>query len=268
MPAGLEEALTSHTWAFPEAKPPMHFLNDGTVVDGNGTSRFWWDLDKNTGTVHLLEKGPKDKDKARIDLWFWSNLEAFSWYDSHGRSSGVGIRVDEPARAQTAAAPQAFDPKTAPSVQLQAFATAWLEKLVGPLDATPLPRAALMPLQTDFQARLPLATPQQKPAYEAALQTCITFSNLMDAREAARTALTNTQAITSGSVGKSGRRDAAVHDSAFVASGAVSSALNQWQQQQKPWREAILQSLVRQKQAELVANSTPVSANPASTPAH
>jgi hypothetical protein len=287
MPAGLEEALTGHAWSFPKAKPPVHFLIDGTVVDGNGTFRFWWDLDKSTGTVHLLEKGPKDKDKARIDLWFWSNLEAFSWYDSHGQSSGVGIRLDEPAKTQTAATPPVkepeksapplpFDPKSAPSVQLQTFATAWLEKLVGPLDAAPLPRAALMQLQTDFQARLPLATAQQKPAYQAALQTCTTFSNLMDARDKARTALSNAQAVTATSVGKKmSKKLVAQRDNDFVNSGAVSSANSQWQQQQTAWRDAIQQLMVREKQAELVANSTPgspsvapASANPTSTPAH
>ena len=286
MPAGLEEAILNHAWSFPEAKPPMRFLIDGTIVDGNGTVRFWWDLDKSTGTIHLLEKGKNDKDKARIDLWFWKNLESFSWYNSHGNSSGVGIRLEDPAKAQAtatpaakepekSASPPAFDPKTAPSVQLQAFADAWLDKLVGPLDAAPLPHAALLPLQTDFQARLPLATPQQKSAYQAALQTCTTFSNLMDAREKARTALTNGGAVTSASVRKNmGGKLAAQRDNDFVNSGAVSSALSQWQQQQKPWRDAIQQLMVREKQAELVANSTPGSpsvaparANPTSTPA-
>jgi hypothetical protein len=198
----------------------------------------------------------------------------------------VGIRLDEPAKAQTAAAPAAndpeknappaFDPKTAPSVQLQAFATAWLEKLVGPLDAAPLPRAALMELQTDFQARLPLVPPQQKPAYQVALQTCITFGNLMDARDKARTALTNAQAVTATSVGKRmSKKLVAQRDNDFVNSGAVSSANSQWQQQQKIWRDTIQELMVREKHAELVANSTPgspsvapASANPTSTPAH
>jgi len=57
-------------------------------------------------------------------------------------------------------------------------------------------------LQTDFQAHIGVATPQQKPAYEATLQACATFGNLMDAREKARTALTNSQAVTSASVRK------------------------------------------------------------------
>lgn len=280
MPAGLESALTSYGWSFPEAKAPMHFLTDGTVVDGNGTIRYDWTLAKDTGTVHLLERGPKSKDKARIDIWFWENLAGFSWFNSHGNGSGQGSRVEDAAQKPVATAPAPppsappqvapppFDPKNLPSAQLQDFSTAWLEKILGPLDNSPLPRAQLMKLQTDYQARVALATPQQKPTLQAALQVCATFSNLMDARDRARTSLTNAEATTSGSVGKSGRKSAAVHDSAFVTSGAVSSAISQWNQQQKPWRDAIQQYLVREKQAELAALAVNPAANSAATPSH
>src|SRR5207245_9728934 len=115
---------------------------------------------------------------------------------------GVGSRADDALSDKTATAaakepekaPPAFDPKTAPSAQLQTFSMAWLDKLIGPLDNAPLPRAQLIQLQTDFQAHIGVATPLQKPAYEAALQACVTFGNLMDAREKARTVLTNAQA--------------------------------------------------------------------------
>jgi len=266
IPEGLAEALTTHTWSFPAAKPPIYFHNDGKVIDGNNHLVFTWDLDANTGAVHLLEYKPKSKDKAKVDLWFSKDLTSFTWYDSRTKASGVGARADETASDKTATvaarepekAPPAFDPKTAPSAQLQTFSTAWLDKLTGPLDNAPLPRAQLVQLQTDFQAHIGVATPQQKPAYEAALQACVTFGNLMDAREKARTALTNAGAVTSASVRKkTAGKLAAQRDDDFVNSGAISSATSQWQQQQKPWRDAIQQVLVREKQAELIANNPP-----------
>lgn len=287
MPVGLESALTTYGWSFSEAKAPMHFLADGTVVDGNGTTRYDWTLTKDTGTVHLLERGPKSKDKARIDIWLWENLAGFSWYNSHGGGSGQGTRVEDPAHTPvataSAAAPNAvppplFDPKNLPSAQLQEFSTAWMEKLLGPLDNSPLPRAPLMILQTDYQARFAQATPQQKPTLQAAIQVCATFSNLMDAREKARTSLTNAQATTSAAVGstrtahekdqKRAEIRAAQSDSAFVASGAVSAAISQWKQQEKPWRDAIQQYLVREKQAELAALAGKPGTSSAVTPSH
>ncbi|MEI9893089.1 MAG: hypothetical protein WDN28_04040 [Chthoniobacter sp.] len=60
-------------------------------------------LDEATGTLHLLEKGPKSKDKARIDVWFWSDLTGFSWYDNHGQVGGQGTRVDATTAAKTTA---------------------------------------------------------------------------------------------------------------------------------------------------------------------
>jgi len=266
IPEGLAEALTTHTWSFPAAKPPIYFHNDGNVIDGDNHLVFTWELDANTGTVHLLEYRwkAKDKDKARVDLWFSKDLTSFTWYDSRTKASGVGSRADQAASDKTAPvaakepekAPPAFDPKTAPSAQLQTFSTAWLDKLTGPLDNAPLPRAQLVQLQTDFQAHIGVATPQQKPAYEAALQACVTFGNLMDARERARTALTNAGAVTSASVRKNtAGKLAAQRDNDFVNSGATSSAMSQWQQQQKPWRDAIQQVLVREKQAEFIANN-------------
>jgi hypothetical protein len=83
----------------------------------------------------------------------------------------------------------------------------------------------------------------------------------MDAREKARTALTNTGAVTSTSVRKkTAGKLAAQRDNDFVNSGAISSATSQWQQQQQPWRDAIQQALVRQKQAEIIANNPPSNA--------
>jgi hypothetical protein len=112
-----------------------------------------------------------------------------------------------------------------------------------------------MQLQTDFQAHIGVATPQQKPAYEAALQACVTYGNLMDAREKARTALTNANAETSTAVRKkTAGKLAALRDDQFITSGAISSAMSHWQQQQKPWRDAIQQVLIREKQAEFIAN--------------
>ena len=268
IPEGLAEALTTHTWSFPGAKPPLYFHNDGNVIDGDYHVRFTWSLDANTGAVHLVEYKwkAKDKDKARVDLWFSKDLASFTWYDSRTQASGVGSRADEAASDKTPTvaakepekAPPAFDPKTAPSAQLQTFSTAWLDKLTGPLDNAPLPRAQLLQLQTDFQAHLGVATPKQKPAYEAALQACVTFGNLMDAREKARTALTTSQAETSTAVRKkTAGKLAAQRDDQFINSGAISSATSQWQQQQKPWRDAIQQVLVREKQAELIANNPP-----------
>lgn len=184
-------------------------------------------------------------------------------YDSRTQASGVGSRTDVAASDKTGTvaakepekAPPVFDPKTAPSAQLQTFSTAWLDKLTGPLDNAPLPHAQLMQLQTDFQANLVVAKPQQKPAYEAALQTCVTFGNLMDAREKARTILSNAQAETSTAVRKrTAGKLAAQRDDQFITSGAISSALSYWQQQQKPWRDAIQRVLVREKQAEFIAN--------------
>jgi hypothetical protein len=281
MPAGLEEALTTHGWSFPGAKPPMHFLNDGSAVDADGAARYSWDLDKTTGEVHLLEHGPKSKDKARITLWFWSNLSGFSWYDSHGNKSGNGSRLDEPGRAPTAAAnvapspaagpvkkpAQVWDPANPPSAQLQAYSAEWLEKLTGTLDGTPLRRTPLMQMQTDFQAHYPQATPPQKAALQAALQVCTTFGNLIDAREKAMTSLSNAQATTSEAVGstrsahvkddKRAQIRAAQHDNAFITSGAVSSMMTQWKEQQKPWRDSIQQLMVREKQAELAIPPNP-----------
>jgi len=264
IPEGLAEALTTHTCSFPAAKPPIYFHNDGNVIDGDYHLRFTWELDANTGAVHLWEYRPKSKDKARIDLWFSKDLTSFTWYDSRTKASGVGSRADEAASDKTATvaakepekAPPAFDPKTAPSAQLQTFSTAWLDKLTGPLDNAPLPRAQLMQMQTDFQARIWVATPQQKPAYEAARQACVTFGNLMDAREKARTALSNAQAETSTAVRKkTAGKLASQRDDLFVNSGAISSAMSHWQQQLKPWRDAIQQVLVREKQAEFIANN-------------
>jgi hypothetical protein len=266
IPEGLAEALTTHTWSFPAAKPPIYFHHDGNVIDGDNHLRFTWEWDENTGAVHLVEYKwkAKDKDKGRIDLWFSKDLTSFTWFDRRTQASGVGSRADEAASDKTAKvaakepekAPAAFDPKTAPSVQLQAFSTAWFDKLTGPLDNDPLPRAQLMQLQTDFQVQIGVATPQQKPAYEAALQTCATFGNLMDARERARTALSNAGAVTSASVRKhTAGKLAAQRDTEFVNSGAISSAMSQWQQQEKPWRDAIQRGLVREKQAEFIANN-------------
>jgi len=290
MPVGLETALTSSGWSFPEAKAPIHFLTDGTVVDGNGTVRYDWTLAKDTGTVHLLERGPKSKDKARIDIWFWENLAGFSWYNSHGNSSGQGSRVEDtaqkpvatapapPSSAPSQGAPSPFDPKNLPSAQLQDFSAAWLEKILGPLNNTPLPRAQLMKLQTDYQARLALATPQQKPTLQAALQLCAAFGNIMDARERALTSLTNAEASTSTASGstrsahvkddKRAQIRAAQGDSAFITSGAVSSVVTQWQQQEKPTRDAIQQLLVRERQAELVALAANPAASSAAAPSH
>jgi len=285
MPTGLENALTSYGWSFPEAKAPMHFLADGNVVDGNGAVRYSWTLDKDTGTVHLLEHGPKSKDKARIDIWFWENLAGFSWYNSHGSSSGQGARVEDAAQKQVAtaaappqSAPSPFDPKDLPSAQLQDFSAAWLEKILGPLNNTPLPRTQLMKLQTDYQARFALATPQQKPTLQAALQVCAVFGNIMDARERALTSLTNAEASTStasGSTRSAHAKDdkraqirAAQGDSAFIASGAVSSVVTQWQQQEKPSRDAIQQLLVRERQAELAALAVKPAPSSAGTPSH
>jgi len=259
IPEGLAEALITHTWSFPLAKPPIYFHSDGNVIDGDNHLRFTWELDANAGAVHLVEYKWKAKyqDKAKVDLWFSKDLTRFTWYDSRTKASGVGSRADEAKEPEKA--PLAFDPKTSPSTQLQALSTAWLDKLTGPLDNTPLPHAQLIQLQTDFQAHIGVAAPQQKPAYEAALQACVTFRNLMDAREKARTALTNAQANTSGevgTVGKSGRSAPnARNDSKFVAAGATNAAISQWQQQQKSWRDAIQQVLVREKQAEVIANN-------------
>lgn len=264
-PEELATALTTHTWSFPAAKPPIYFNNDGKVIDGDNHLRFTWQLDADTGTVHLVEYRwkAKDKDKARIDLWFSKDLISFTWFDSRTKATGVGSRMDEAASDKTAAgaaaepekAAPAFDPTTAPSAQLQAFSTAWLDKLTGPLDNDPLPHAQLMQLQTDFQAHISVATPQQKPAYEAARQACIVFGNLMDAREKARTALSNSPAVTSASVRKkTAGKLAAQRDTDFVNSGAISSAISHWQQQQKPWRDALQQVLIREKQAEFIAN--------------
>ena len=78
----------------------------------------------------------------------------------------------------------------------------------------------------------------------------------MDAREKARTALSNAQAVTSTSVRKgTAWKLPAQRDNLVVNSGAISSALSQWQQQQKLWRDAILQVLAREKQAEFSANN-------------
>ncbi len=269
IPEGLAEALTTHTWSFPLAKSPIYFHNDGNVINGDNHLCFTWELDADTGAVHLLEYRwkAKEKDKARVDLWFSKDLTSFTWYDSRTKASGVGSRADEAASDKTAPvaakepekAPLAFDPKTAPSAQLQTFTMAWLDKLTGPLDNAPLPHTQLILLQTDFQEHIWGATPQQKPVYEAALQACVAFGNLMDAREKARTALTNAQANTSesvGTVGKSGRSAPnARNDSKFVDSGATNAAISQWQQQQKPWRDTIQQGLVREKQAEFIANN-------------
>lgn len=264
IPEGLADALMAHTWSFPAAKPPIYFHSDGNVIDGDNHLRFTWELDANTGAVHLVEYRwkAKDQDKAKIDLWFSKDLTSFTWYDSRTKASGVGSRADATASdkaKESEKVPAAFDPKTAPSAQLQAFSTAWLDKLTGPLDNAPLPHAQIIQMQTDYQAQIGVATPQQKPAYEAALQACVTIRNLMDAREKARTSLTNTQANSSGEVGTVGRsgRSApnARNDSKFVASGATNAAISQWQQQQKPWRDAIQQVLVREKQAEIIANN-------------
>jgi hypothetical protein len=265
IPEGLAQALTTHTWSFPAAKPPIYFHNDGSVIDGDYHVRFTWKLDADTGTVHLLEYRwkAKDQDKARIDLWFSKDLTSFTWFNRRTNASGTGSRADEAANDKTAQAaarepekaPPTFDPKTAPSAQLQTFSTAWLDKLTGPLDNAPLPYAQLMQLRTDFQARIGVATPPQKPAYEAALQACITFSNLMDAREKARTALSNANAETSTAVRKhTAGKLSAQRDDQFIASAAMSSAISHWQQQQKPWRDAIQQALIREKQAEFIAN--------------
>jgi hypothetical protein len=269
VPEGLAEALIAHTWSFPAAKPPIYFHADGNVIDGDYHLRFTWQLDADTGTVHLLEYKYKAKyaDKAKIDLWFAKDLNSFTWYDSRTNASGVGTRIEDPANAKTppvaaqepAKASLAFDPKTAPSAQLQAFSTAWLDKLTGPLDNAPLPHAQIIQMQTDYQAQIGVATPAQKPAYQAALQACVIFGNLMDAREKARTALTNAQANASGEVGtarRGARSDAnARNDSKFVAAGAANAAISQWQQQQKPWRDAIQLVLAREKQAEVIANN-------------
>lgn len=269
VPEGLAEALVAHTWSFPAAKPPIYFHNDGNVIDGDYHLRFTWQLDPDTGTVHLLEYKYKAKyaDKAKIDLWLSKDRKSLTWYDSRTNASGVGTRLDDPANAKTppaaaqdpAKTPLAFDPKTAPSAQLQAFSAEWLEKLTGPLDNAALPHAQLIQLQTDFQAQNAVATPAQKPAYQAALQACAVFGNLMDAREKARTVLTNAQANASGEVGtarRGARSDAnARNDSKFIAAGATNAAISHWQQQQKPWRDAVQVVLAREKQAEAIANN-------------
>jgi hypothetical protein len=78
----------------------------------------------------------------------------------------------------------------------------------------------------------------------------------MDARDKARTSPNNAQAVTSTLDRKRTAWKLPVQrDNLFVISSAIGSALCQWQQQQKPWRDAIQQVLTREEQAELITDN-------------
>jgi hypothetical protein len=194
MPAGLEDALTAYRWDFPCARPPIRFLPDGLVLDAEGVARYGWTMDEPNATVHLLEKGPRSKDKARIDVWFWKDLGGFTWYDSHGKIGGQAIRADAVAaqEGRTAAGPG----KGAPSAQIAPLLEPGLNAILAPLASDPpMPRVPVEQLRASLAGGAVQAkTASAKQIYQYAMAVCEALANAMDERAQVRaTALASAQ---------------------------------------------------------------------------
>lgn len=150
------------------------------------------------------------------------------------------------------------------SAELQAFTTSWLEHLLGPLDDSPLPRAQILQLRTDYEGRLLQAAPLEKAKLQTAIQICVAYNKIMDAREQAfstvvganATTLNSVGAVKHGSLANRARATQARKDQQFITSAAMDSANATWKQNQVPWRDAVQKLLITEKQQEVAAAAT------------
>ena len=165
--------------------------------------------------------------------------------------------------------------KLEPSAQLQAYTTSWLEHLLGPLDNSPLPRAQILQLRTEYEGRLLQASPLEKAELQTAIQICVAYNRIMDAREQAFSTVTGAQATTLNSVGavKHGslagraRTTQARKDQDFIFSAATDAANATWKQNQVPWRDAVQKLLITEKQQEVAAATAAAATTVAPAPA-
>jgi hypothetical protein len=167
-----------------------------------------------------------------------------------------------------------------PSEQLQDYAANNLEHLLGPLNGGALPRPELFRLETDYQARLAHAAPQEKEMLTAALKVCNAFEQITNAREQAVARITGGKADNSDS-----QKSTKLHSdkdnyaldarrqeirqgqsqSKFIITSSQIAADQQWQQYARPWRAEVQKLLVLEKQAELkLAAAAPAPATPPS----
>jgi hypothetical protein len=171
-----------------------------------------------------------------------------------------------------------------PSEQLQGYATNNLEHLLGPLNDGTLPRPELFRLETDYQARLAQAAPQEKEMLTAALKVCTAFEQILKAREQAVARITGGKADNSDSLKSTklhSKKDDYALDarrqeirqgqsqSTFIITSGQIAADQQWQQYARPWRAEVQKLIVQEKQAELaLAAAAPApSAPPSPAPA-
>lgn len=83
-----------------------------------------------------------------------------------------------------------------PSVALSRFGGAHLDQILGPIDQNiPLPRNELMQLRGSFLDWKAKASPNEQPAWQAAIAVCDALNNAMDEREKARASLDNSAAV-------------------------------------------------------------------------
>ena len=190
----------------------------------------------------------------------------------------------KPSHPAAAPEPAVAPASSLPSDRLQTYSDYNLEHLLGPLNGGTLPRAELMRMEIDFKAHLTQATPEEKPMWQAAVNVCLAFDNIVNEREKAVLAMQGGRSpITSGALGATrtvhfndwrdglqaqreadearARQQQAKASDAFVVSSAASSADTAWRQRAQPWRNQIQQLLVAAKQAEL----PPAPAGPAGT---
>jgi hypothetical protein len=120
---------------------------------------------------------------------------AFILLDSDLASAKPPKKGGRPPQAQQQA-PQPPIGSRAPSAELGDFFAADLDKILAPLDQQiALPRNQVTQLRESFTDRGTKAPPNERPAYEAAINICAAVSQAMDEREKAVASLQGSASV-------------------------------------------------------------------------